>query len=193
MVSIEEGLSLRMSILKTHSASTHRIIEVHSFKWPRRPTSIAPTSYLGEDRFGHWLGVRRDDPWWTADRAQGGVFAQPLVKLVPNGTFWSACFHPIDPIVDVDIIHPVSWIGDVLEEIDLELDILRSADGEVWVRDQDKFAQVRRTWQMPDKLAVQAEATCEQVRLLVEQAREPFGSVGHSWLSRFLDDVDDRE
>jgi hypothetical protein len=62
-----------------------------------------------------------------------------LVKLVPTSTFCSTCFQPVDPIVDVDIILPVSWIDDVLEEIDLELDILRAADGEIWVRDQEKF------------------------------------------------------
>ena len=91
-------------------------------------------------------------------------------------------------MVDVDIILPVSWTEGVLDEIDLELDILRSANGEVWMRDQDKFEHVRTTWNMPNDIAGQAQATFEHVRLMVEQAVEPFGSVGYSWLSRFLSD-----
>jgi hypothetical protein len=50
---------------------------------------------------------------------------------VANGTFWTACFHPVDPVVDVDIVLPVSWHGAVLEEVGLESDILRNADGTV--------------------------------------------------------------
>ena len=174
--------------MKIRSTPTYQIIEVRGFKWPHRPISVARASVLGEDRFGHWLGVTKGSLWWAADHSHSGVFLQSFVKLISNGTFWSVCFHPVDPMIDVDIILPVSWNDDVLEEIDLELDILRSANGEVWVRDQDKFEHVRTTWNMPNDIAVRAESTCEHVRLLVEQVMEPFGSVGHSWLSRFLTD-----
>src|SRR5690242_20228814 len=59
------------------------VVEVRHFKWPRRPTSIATARLLGEDEFGVWLGVAAGAPWWTADRSPGGLFAAPLVKLVP--------------------------------------------------------------------------------------------------------------
>ncbi|MFN8493315.1 MAG: DUF402 domain-containing protein [Caldilineaceae bacterium] len=162
-------------------------IEVRSFKWPRRPTSVTIARLLGEDNFGRWLGVARGDLWWAADRFQSGVFVESFVKLVPNNTFWTACFHPVDPVVDVDIVLPVHWAGDVLEEIDLELDILRFTDGRVHVRDQDKFEQVRTMWAMPMEMVAQATATGEWARTQVEQGSEPFGTVGKQWLSRFLD------
>lgn len=168
---------------------TERRIEVLSFKWPRRPTGVAMTRLLGEDRFGRWLGVARGDPWWRADRSQGGVFVESLVKLVPTNTFWTACFHRIDPVVDVDIVLPVQWAGEVLEEVDLELDILRLADGQVIVRDQEQFEQVRVTWAMPTEIVNQALATCAQIRALVERSAEPFGEVGRTWLARFLDEA----
>jgi hypothetical protein len=166
--------------------ANRRQIEVRGFKWPRRPTDVAITSLLGEDAFGHWLGVRGGDPWWAADGSRSGVFEAPLVKLVPSGTFWTACFHPVDPVVDVDIVLPVRWIDDVLEEVDLELDILRSSGGSVHVRDREEFDRVQETWAMPDDIAAQAETTCEQIRALVERGVEPFGTVGRAWLSRFL-------
>ncbi|GIV95454.1 MAG: hypothetical protein KatS3mg057_0111 [Herpetosiphonaceae bacterium] len=118
------------------------------------------------------------------------MFEIPFVKLVPSGTFWTACFHPIDPVVDIDIVLPVRWVDDVLEEVDLELDILRSADGSVRLRDQEVFDHVREAWAMPCDIATQAEETCERVRALVERGAEPFGAVGRVWLSRFLAEVD---
>src|SRR5919202_943389 len=91
----------------------------------------------------------------------------------------------VDPVVDVDIVLPVHWSDDVLEEVDLELDILCSAGGSVHVRDREAFDRVREVWAMPDDIAAQAEATCQQIRTLVEQGAEPFGTVGRAWLSRF--------
>jgi uncharacterized protein len=110
----------------------------------------------------------------------------PLVKLVPSGTYWTACFQPVDPVVDVDIVLPVDWVDGALEEVDLELDVIRSADGRVWVRDQDEFDRVRKTWAMPDDIADRAKDTCEQILALVEQRAEPFGEVGRAWLTRLL-------
>ena len=86
----------------------------------------------------------------------------------------------------MDIILPARWEDATVEEVDLELDILRHADGTVCVRDEDKFERVRREWNMPDEIALQATAACEQVRTLVEQSVEPFGKVGVAWLSSFI-------
>jgi uncharacterized protein len=173
-----------------HRASNHPAIEVRGFKWPHRPTSVTVASLLGEDRFGRWLGATKGDPWWSADRSRSGVFDYSFIKLVPSGTFWTVCFHPVDPLVDVDIVLPVRWGDGVLEEVDLEVDILRCADGSVRVRDQDEFEVVRRVWSMPDEIAAQVEATCKRVRALVEQGAEPFGDVGRRWLAGFLAETD---
>lgn len=172
----------------THMAqlSLATLIEVRGFKWPRRPTATALAYLLGQDTFGHWLGVRSGDPWWAADRSRSGVFGTSFVKLVPTQTFWTACFNAEGHVVDVDIVLPAVWRAGVLEEVDLELDILRSISGEVSVRDQDAFDQVRQDWGMPDHIAAQAEATCAQIYALVAHNAEPFGTVGHQWLARFL-------
>lgn len=166
--------------------SDRRVIEVRVFKWPRRHTGVAMAYLLGEDEFGRWLGVTKGDPWWAADRSRSGVFVISFVKVVPSGTFWTACFNPADPVVDVDIVLPVRWADDVLEEVDLELDVLRSADGSVRVRDREEFDRVREAWAMPGDVAAQAEETCDRVRALVELGAEPFGDVGRAWLSCFL-------
>ena len=166
------------------------LVEVRGFKWPKRPTEIASTRLLGEDSFGRWLGVRRGEPWHAADGSRSGVMLESFVKLVPQNTWWTACFNPVDPVVDVDIVLPVQWTGNVLEEVDLELDILRLADGSVHVRDQDTFARVRAEWGMPDAIANEAEATCQKVRTLVERGTEPFGLVCQKWLTHFLTEIE---
>jgi hypothetical protein len=99
--------------------SSQRVIEVLGFKWPRRCTAIAVACLLGEDAFGPWLGVAGGTRWWAADRSRSGVFERSFVKLVPSGTFWTACFHPVDPVVDVDIVLLVRWVDGALEEVDL--------------------------------------------------------------------------
>lgn len=65
------------------------------------------------------------------------------MKVVPSGTCWSAGCNPVDPPVRVHIGLPVRWIGGALEEVDLELDIPRAADGSVRVRDRDELERVR--------------------------------------------------
>jgi len=132
------------------------------------------------------LGVSAGDTWRSADGSRSGVFESPIVKLIPANTYWTACFQPMNPIFDVDIVMPVMWVGDAIEEIDLELDILRGADGRVWVRDRDEFERVRAEWEMPADIAAQAEATSEQIRAMLERGDEPFGEIGLGWLARFL-------
>ena len=126
----------------------------------------------------------------------GGSLAFGRVRSVIRQTRASwhvldGCFHPLDPVVDVDIVLPVQWVDTLLEEVDLELDVLRFADGSIRVRDQDTFAEVRRAWAMPEELANRAETTCAQVRTLVAQHAEPFGDAGRAWLEQFLAPDDD--
>jgi hypothetical protein len=170
--------------------SDRRMIEIRGFKWPHRRTAVAMACLLGEDEFGRWLGITKGSPWRAADHSRSGVFETSFVKVVPSGTFWTACFNPIDSVIDVDIVLPVRWIGDVLEEVDLELDILRSTDGSVRVRDREEFDRVRQVQCMPGDIATRAEKTCARVHELVELRAEPFGHVGQVWLSRFLAETD---
>lgn len=169
-----------------------RRIEVRGFKWPRRATGVSRTYLLGEDEHGRWLGIVKGEPWHLADGSRSGVFLDSFVKVVPDGTSWSACFKPTFPEIDVDIILPVTWRGDVLEEVDLELDILRSVDGVVRVRDRGEFERVRAAWAMPGEVATRALATCEAIRARVAAGAEPFGTVGPGWLARFLAEVEAR-
>ncbi len=160
-------------------------IEVRLFKWPRRLIGMAHARYIGRDKYGVWLGVSRGDSFWTPDGMRGGAFEQTLVKVVPDGTWWTACFQDIEPSIDVDIVYPARWNGPILDELDLELDVLGYTNGRVVVRDEDIFEQVRLRDQMPDEVTKQAESACGLVRRFVEEGIEPFGTAGRDWLARF--------
>jgi uncharacterized protein len=178
-----------ISQVKPFDPSCRRTVEIRSFKWPHRFTGTATARLLGEDEFGRWLGVAKGDPWWDATGMIGGVVVASFVKLVPTDTYWTAGFNLVDPLVDVDVALPVQWLGDTLEEVDLELDVHRFTDGSVRVRDQEEFDRVRKAWAMPDEVVRRAEATCGQLRELVAAGAEPFGDVGPAWLSHFLGEV----
>jgi hypothetical protein len=96
--------------------SDRQVIEVGASSGP---TAVAVACLLGEDAFSRWLGVARGNSWWATDRSRSGVFEMSFVKVIPSGAFWTACFNPIDPVVDVDIVLPVQWGDDAIEEVDL--------------------------------------------------------------------------
>lgn len=166
------------------------MVEIRTLKWPRRPQTAALTLDLGEDMYGRWFGVAEGDPWWSADGRRAGTFESAIVKLVPSHTFWTVCFRPSDPVVDVDIVLPPVMTGDVLEEVDLELDILRDSDGRVYTRDEDEFDLVRERWPMPGAIVSAALEIFERLQALVQRRAEPFGDVGSTQLSRFMGYVD---
>ena len=78
------------------------------------------------------------------------------------------------------------WVDGGVEEIDLELDVLRSASGEITVRDQDKFQQLRDEYGSADRDRASAEDTCRTICGMIERREEPFGSIGPAWLEQFL-------
>jgi hypothetical protein len=179
-------MGYRHSQLKIQSLSDYPKIEVRVYKWPRRPTNITQAYLIGEDLFGKWVGVAEGDPWWAADGTRSGVFIETLVKVFPVNTFWTACFYSGDTSIDVDISIPVEWVDSGVEEIDLELDVLRSASGQVTVRDQDKFRHICDELGLPPEIARQAENACRDICHMIECRDEPFGEVGFTWLAEFL-------
>lgn len=172
--------------MKIQSLRDYPKIEVRIYKWPRRPTNITQAYLIGEDSFGKWVGVAQGDPWWAADGTRSGVFIETLVKVFPVNTFWTACFYPGDISIDVDISLPVRWADGGVEETDLELDVLRSASGEITVRDHDRFQHICDALGLLPEIARQAEDACRDICQMIESRDEPFGEVGFTWLTKFL-------
>lgn len=161
------------------------LVEVQSLKWPKRLTGIAQTRYLGQDEHGVWLGVRRGDSFWLPDRSVGGTMVQTFVKLMPADSYWTALFQDIEPYLDIDISYPVSWTGTTVQEVDLELDVLRYSDGCVVVRDQEDFAKLVADQSVPREVVANAESACAMVLELIQNDAEPFRTIGLGWLAKW--------
>lgn len=158
-------------------------------KWDHREHWSFDTDWLGDDEHGVWLGI-----------ALGCVATSPLgsfawdriaVMLIPYDEPWTAQFMTpatgptmTDHLVYVDITTPAAWNGDTVTMVDLDLDVVRSADGSVFVDDEDEFAEHAANWEYPAEVVSLAEKSCATTVARLAEEREPFGAVGAAWLTR---------
>lgn len=159
------------------------MVTVQYYKYPRTVHWRHDMVRLGEDSHGVWLGapvgtvVQRgtEDPvtWDT-----------PFVQVVNSDRWWTAIFnhgHRID--VYVDVTTAPTWPGpDRVEMIDLDLDVIRLADGTVYVDDEDEFDEHRVTLGYPPRMADTARTTAARLVLEVEAHRPPFDATPQRWL-----------
>lgn len=164
-------------------------IAIHGFKWPKRPTAQAIGYLIGTDQFGHWLGIIAGSVWQHCN-GQQGTFEQSFVKLIPYNAYWSACFNCSGKLIDVDIVLPHIWANQLIEEVDLEIDLLKMDDGRLEIRDQAEFAVVFQQWPMLTSLIDQVHATTTQIYQQLATEAEPFKRVGVQWLALFLQQIE---
>jgi len=171
-------------------------VTVRYTKWDGTPHWRFPAEYLGEDRFGRWVGGR-----------PGIVFDRPglrldvhrnFVVLFPQERGFTPCFHQaLDTTDDVarfalytDITTVPRWIETEREigvtMVDLDLDIIKLWDGTVFVDDEDEFAEHQVAMAYPAGVTAQAEADCQHVFAAVRGNAEPYATVGQSWLDAFI-------
>ncbi|MDO9378163.1 MAG: DUF402 domain-containing protein [Nocardioidaceae bacterium] len=82
----------------------------------------------------------------------------------------------------VDMTTPPVWDGDTVAMVDLDLDVVVTTDGEVRVLDEDELAAHRVLYDYPDDVVALAEQSCADVVEAFRTGREPYASVGWSWL-----------
>ena len=161
-------------------------------KWGGRPHWEFDGVYLGADEHGDWLGF-----------AAGTLMARPgmevrppndQVGLVPAAgptasRGWLATFHAPGGTVQtyVDMTTAPTWEGSVVHAVDLDLDVVKALDGEVYVDDQDEFDLHRVQHSYPDDVVALAVATRDQIFASVRDERPPFDGVHRRWLEAFVE------
>ncbi len=145
---------------------------------------------LGEDRHGLWL--------WSPAGTEMQRGHEPVrhskgmdVKLIPDAKWWTAIWawgRPHD--VYVDIITPPQWAGSTVTMVDIDLDVVRWADGRVEVLDEDEFTAHRTKYGYPERLVDTARATTARLAVAVEARHEPFGSDGEVWMAKARERAD---
>lgn len=154
-------------------------------KWGDRPHWEFDATYLGADAHGDWIGI----PVGTPMARPGAAFVTEAaqVGLVPPDAGWLATFHapgwPVATYVDMTTV-PV-WDGDVVRAVDLDLDVVLLAGGDVFVDDEDEFAEHRVRFGYPPDVVALAEEAAAWVSEAVLQQRAPFDDdTAAGWLDR---------
>ena len=153
-------------------------------KWDGSLHWNGPARVLGSDEHGTWLGVARGTMFRRGDAPPQEL--APSVFLVPEGAWWFASF-PLQPrrySLYVDIATPPEWHGDELHLIDLDLDVLRTLDGEAILVDEDEFEEHRQTMSYPEHFVDRARTEAARLVLAVGSGEEPFGSAAGPWQER---------
>jgi hypothetical protein len=157
-------------------------------KWVDAPHWEHDAVFLGSDGHGDWVGLRTGTsmsrPGLTLD-AQND-----MVCLAPGGErWWVATFHRDSPHLHtyVDMSTPLTWVDDggtpVLTAVDLDLDVVRTADGHVWIDDEDEFAEHQVALGYPDEVIAAAERTATAVLDAVLAERAPYDGTAQRWFA----------
>ena len=85
--------------------------------------------------------------------------------------------------VYVDIATPPVWDGSTLRTVDLDLDVVRNDAGEVWVDDEDEFAEHRVAFGYPDEVSRLAMTSCDRVHAAVTAGDPPYDGSSARWLA----------
>lgn len=149
--------------------------------------------YLGADEHGHWWYA----PAGTRCVRPGADFVDEhgWVSLVPHEGAYAAGFYPETKHVRVyvDMTTEPVWqrrAGDdggpewEVTMVDLDLDVVLTRDGHLYVDDEDEFEQHRVELGYPAEVATLAERWRDLVLAAVAAGDEPFARVGHAWLRR---------
>ena len=162
-------------------------IRVELTTWGDRPHWEFDGIYLGSDEHGDWIGFAAGTLM-----SRPGMEVRPAndqVGLVPAGAdgdrAWLGTFHGPGGAVRtyVDMTTVPRWDGAVVRAVDLDLDVIETLDGEVYVDDEDEFAEHQVAFGYPAEVIALAESTKGAVLSAMTRRRAPFDGSAEPWLS----------
>lgn len=141
--------------------------------------------YLGQDRWGDWVGQRTGQP----SRRPGAGFSaeQDGVTLFPHqGPYvhsWNA--EPAATAIYIDLAWDLQWTPQGPTAIDMDLDVVRGRDGrQTFLDDQDEWAEHQVQYGYPREFIEQVQTEAERLLGEVAAGRAPFDAVtGEHWLA----------
>lgn len=175
-------------------------------KWGDRRHWSFDAVHLGSDEHGEWIGVPRG----TRHARPGHEFHSSVdsITLVPRDAWHLATFQAPGIWCDlyIDITTPGRWDGDVLRAVDLDLDVIRMAvdtdgpppgsaprtPGELFVDDEDEFAEHQVAYGYPADVVEAAQASCDTVFAAVGAGAAPYDGSARAWFDRLAELTRDR-
>jgi hypothetical protein len=164
-------------------------VRIEMEKWGDRPHWQFAGVWLGSDEHGDWIGIPRGTPMARPGASIRSTNDQvglvPSADLPEEDRWWVATFHsPGAPNVHVyvDIATPPRWDDTVVRTVDLDLDVIRPIVGEVFVDDEDEFAEHQVSLGYPDDLVARAQRSCDRVLAAVTGRTAPYDGSHEPWL-----------
>lgn len=175
------------------------LIRCEMTKWGGRQHWQSVGIYLGEDEHGEWVGY----PKGTHNHRPGHEFhsAAACVTLVQPDRWHLPTFQAPGIWCDlyIDVTTPATWDGHVLRAVDLDLDVIRLPDplpplesapwetppagpGEVFVDDEDEFAEHQVALGYPAEVIGAAQISCDEVLAAVRAGLPPYDGTHARWL-----------
>ena len=74
-----------------------------------------------------------------------------------------------------------AWDGSVVRAVDLDLDVIEALDGQVYVDDEDEFAEHQVLFGYPAEVIALAESTRDAVLAAVRDRQAPFDGAAARW------------
>lgn len=160
-------------------------------KWDGQEHWQEPSIYLGEDEHGRWVYV----PTGTISLRPGARFetVTDAVRLIPEAPHLMIVNGPRDDPraynVYVDVITVPKWVrtpeGWTVRSVDLDLDVIRRYDGEIFIDDEDEFADHQVQMGYPADVIALAEGSCAQVLREMRTGHAPYDEqTAARWFAR---------
>jgi uncharacterized protein len=168
-----------------------QLVVARNRKWNGKAHWVVPGRYLGEDRHGWWIFQGTNE---FCSRPGAAFYTRSdAVLLVPRSGDWVATFyddaHPngVRVYVDLAVAHEWTDIRPAVTEfhvIDMDLDVIRMAGRDVFIDDQDEFAEHRVAMNYPDRLVDDIQAAADELYQAVKAQHAPFDGTDVEWFTK---------
>lgn len=168
-----------------------QLVVARNRKWNGKAHWVVPGSYLGEDHHGWWIFQGTNQ---FCSRPGAAFYAESdAVLLIPRSGDWVATFyddaHPngVRVYVDLAVAHEWSTIRPGVTEfhvIDMDLDVVLTADRGVYIDDEDEFAEHRLAMNYPAHLVESLQSAADQLYQAVKAQQAPFDGTDVDWFTK---------
>lgn len=151
-------------------------------KWPDVPHYRHAGWELGEDEHGLWIELRVGVPVYRGDELLFHGTGGGLMLAPPHGRWlvWFPEFGPYE--LYIDVVTAMVRTDSALTMVDLDLDVVRTREGEVLLLDEDEFETHRTKYGYSAEMIEEATSSAATILEVVRASSEPFdGSAAARW------------
>ena len=171
-------------------------MRIQYLKHPDTPHwSHDPMVALGEDEHGLWFGSTAETWLQKGEVAvprtlheKGFRSPHPFVQLIVPDGWWTLVYNGTGRDIShyVDVVTPAIVTPASITLVDLDLDVIRSQEGDVTIDDEDEFLVHLEQLGYPPFWVDKARTTAAELLIRLERRDEPFAETCAKWRRRLI-------